>query len=89
MRIRIFHLLGVSWGDTTQWYYVPYRTLKPYRVFGLKLVIQKEQSSTHPELGEVKYPLKAVVSLENNIVTLDSGRIFSFEIRNEILLLAK
>ena len=32
----------------------------------------------HSELGEVKFPLKAVVSLENNIVTLDSGRIFSF-----------
>ena len=53
-----------------KWYYVPYRSLKPYRVMGLELLVQVPQSSTHAQLGVVEYPLKATVNLDNYLGAL-------------------
>ena len=66
MALFVYYLRWVSHGDAKmKWYYVPYRTLKPYRVMGLELSVQVQQSSIHAELGKVEYPLKATVALDN------------------------
>ena len=68
--ICILPTLGIAWGAKMKRGYAPYRSLKPYRVMGLGLLEQGQQSSTHDELGNVEYPLKDTVVMCNYLDAL-------------------
>ena len=65
--ISVLPTLGIAWREKMKWYYVPYRSLKPYRVHGVELVVHAQQTATREEIGEIAYPLKATVLMGNNL----------------------
>ena len=67
--------LGMTWGQTSKWYYVPYRSLKPYRAMGVELKVHETQSADHDELGRVTFPLKASVVLDSDMLAFLTGRV--------------
>ena len=60
--------MGISWDGDMKWFYAPYRSLKPYKVYCLELVVQTYQSASHEEIGEIPFPQKATANLDNNII---------------------
>ena len=57
---------------------MPYRSLEPYRVMGIELKINDSQSADHDELGNVTFPLKASVVLDNGNLAFLTRCITSF-----------
>ena len=81
----------MTWGQTTKWYYVPYRSLKPYRVMGVELKVHEKQSVDHDELGCVTFPLKASVVLDSDMLAFLTSHVKYIHrlITHEVCLTAK